>query len=132
MAGKPDTCPPPRILPRRSSSGGGRAMTRTEETDHHEFGALSRLIIKIGAGDEKILRRCPIRDVHNVMTIGWLLIIVWVWQSVLFRMVGLLLLRPPAEWRFVAIMYVMLTVSGVMRVDPFVSARSTRTPHGTS
>lgn len=99
-------------------------MTRTEETDHHEFGALSRLIIKIGAGDEKILRTCPIRDVHNVMTIGWLLIIVWVWQSVLFTMVGHMMLARPGEWRFEVIAGAMLIATVVMLVDSYVIVRS--------
>lgn len=99
-------------------------MTRTEETDHREFGALSRLIIKIGAGDEQILRTCPIRDVHNVMTIGWLLIIVWVWQSVLFTMVGHMMLARSGEWRFDVILGAMLIATVVMLVDSYVIVRS--------
>lgn len=99
-------------------------MTRSEDTNHHEFGFVSRLVIRIGAGDEDILRTCPLRDVHNVMTIGWLLIIVWVWQSVLFTMVGHMMLAQPGEWRLEVVSGAILIATVVMLVDSYVIVRS--------
>jgi hypothetical protein len=58
------------------------------------------------------------------MTIGWLLIIVWVWQSVLFTMVGHMMLARPGEWRFDVIAGAMLIASVVMLVDSYVIVRS--------
>lgn len=99
-------------------------MTHPEDTEEHEFGFLTRFIIMIGAGDEKVLRTCPLRDVHNVMTIGWLLIIVWVWQSVLFTMVGHMMLARPGERRPEIVAGALLIATVVMIVDSYVIVRS--------
>jgi hypothetical protein len=99
-------------------------MTRPENKEQHEFGFVSRLLIRIGAADENILRSGPLRDVHNVMMIGWLLVIVWLWQSVLFTMVGHMTLARSGEWRLDVIAGAMLIATVVLLVDSYVIVRS--------
>lgn len=99
-------------------------MTHPEDREEHAFGFITRFIIRIGAADEKILRACPLRDVHNVMTISWLLVIVWIWQSVLFTMVGHMMLARPGEWRFDVIAGALLIATVVLLVDSYVIVRS--------
>jgi hypothetical protein len=85
---------------------------------------VSRLLIRLGAADESILQTCPLRDVHNVMTIGWLLVIVWLWQSILFAMVGHMMLACSSEWRLDLVEGAMLIATVVLLVDSHVIVRS--------
>src|SRR5262245_52600159 len=90
----------------------------------HEFGFLRKAVLKVAAVDEDILRNCPLRDVHNALTIGWLLIIIWIWQSVLFSMVGHMMLARSGEWRFDVIAGAMLIATVILLVDSYVIVRS--------
>jgi hypothetical protein len=58
------------------------------------------------------------------MTIGWLLVIVWLWQSVLFTMVGHMMLARSGEWRLDVIAGAMLIATVVLLVDSYVIVRS--------
>ena len=74
-------------------------MSGNQPKEERRLNPITRALAVIAGAEPDMLAKCPVRDIHNVLTIACLLLIVWVWQSVLFTMVGHMMLASPRNAR---------------------------------
>lgn len=99
-------------------------MKIEEAPARHQFGQFAGFQLWLAGVDRDLLATCPLRDVHNVKTIAWLLMIVWFWQASLFCLVGHMMLAQPGEFRVAILVGGLVLASVVLLVDSYVIVRS--------
>lgn len=94
------------------------------EEQEKKFSWIICLLIIMGGAQPSGLAKCPPRDLHNVLTIACLLLIVWVWQTALFTMVGHMMLAERGEFRVGIALGGVLIATIVLLLDSYVIVRS--------
>lgn len=83
-------------------------------------GWFSRFINFLVGVDPELLARCPARDRGNVLTIGYLLIGVWIWQVVVISVALHVGLARPGEYRAEFIALAALVATLVLLFDSYL------------
>jgi Domain of unknown function (DUF4407) len=105
-------------------------MNTQSEALTHQFNSHARFDFFISGVEKALMRLCPERDVHLARILGWIMEIVWCWQTALFSVMAHMLLAPAGEIRPELILAGMLVATLVLLIDNYMIMRPSWFLHG--
>lgn len=89
-----------------------------------KLGFINRLLSKIAAVDEEMLRQCPPQDYDNARAIAHIMVLTWAYQAALFFMIGQKLFTSGGELRPELLLVALFIATFILLIDSYMVMRS--------